>query len=231
MSDLGEIMQLEQALEIKDNRCAELERENAELRRQNTAYANGDVWRENKHLRAKASMLEAQRDSLEVENTGLKDTVQILNNRVRFRDAEIQKLRAAMPPAERLRVLADWFDMDDKRKGRTALQNEVQRDLRSWASRLKAALSEQPGAELMHRCAEVERLEARIEKARFVIRGYRVTREHDYYAGCGCWACCKDRAILPALSAQPTVRAVIPMAPEQIMRTPPEQPEAAEVKP
>ena len=41
--------------------------------------------------------------------------------------------------AGKMRLLADWFDADDRAKGRPATHNEVQSDLRAWADILDRA--------------------------------------------------------------------------------------------
>ena len=49
--------------------------------------------------------------------------------------ATIVRLKDAMPPPQRMRLLASWFDMKDRNRG-------VQDDLRRWADRIEAALAE-----------------------------------------------------------------------------------------
>lgn len=45
----------------------------------------------------------------------------------------LRELLGRLPPYEKLLLLADWFDVDDARKGRTE-HDEVQKDLRQWAA-------------------------------------------------------------------------------------------------
>ena len=53
--------------------------------------------------------------------------------------AQAAELKKALPPADRLRLLADWFDADDANKG--GLRGaSVQRDLRKWAQAIEHAL-------------------------------------------------------------------------------------------
>ena len=49
---------------------------------------------------------------------------------------EVERLRQAMPPADKLELLADWFDRhdDDAEYGG---QREVQADLRKWAKAIR----------------------------------------------------------------------------------------------
>ena len=47
------------------------------------------------------------------------------------KDEQIAALQAALPDSKKLRLLADWFDVYDKRQGWTG--NGVQDDLRRWA--------------------------------------------------------------------------------------------------
>lgn len=53
--------------------------------------------------------------------------------------AENERLRIALPDADKLDLLATWFDQDDARKGRTG--SGVQRDLRDWATAARLAIS------------------------------------------------------------------------------------------
>ena len=56
---------------------------------------------------------------------------------------ENQRLRRALPPPERLRLVADWFDVyDSKTPAPCASGDEVQRDLRAHADAIEAALAE-----------------------------------------------------------------------------------------
>lgn len=64
-----------------------------------------------------------------------------LKDRNAVLEAENGLLREAMPPSHRLRLLADWFDTDDRKKERDPASDEVQRDLRLWAAQIDAALS------------------------------------------------------------------------------------------
>ena len=48
----------------------------------------------------------------------------------------IDALRAAMPEAHRLRLLADWFDVMDELDNNKC--HEVQGDLREWAAKIEA---------------------------------------------------------------------------------------------
>lgn len=54
--------------------------------------------------------------------------------------AEAAVMREALPPSEKMRLLADWFDLHDIQITRTG-QTEVQDALRCWATASDAALS------------------------------------------------------------------------------------------
>ena len=53
---------------------------------------------------------------------------------------QVAALKKAMPPADHLRILADWFDADDANKG-GGRGNTVQKDLRKWANAIDQALA------------------------------------------------------------------------------------------
>ena len=66
-----------------------------------------------------------------------------------------QGLREAMPDPDKLEMLADWFDVDDAEKGRRHSSlatlggqppDEVQRELRRWASNARATLAQEGAA-------------------------------------------------------------------------------------
>lgn len=54
------------------------------------------------------------------------------------------QLVKALPPPEKLRLLADWFDVDDANKGGQR-GDIVQKDLRQWANAIEAALAAAKG--------------------------------------------------------------------------------------
>jgi hypothetical protein len=62
------------------------------------------------------------------------------------KDAEIATLKAAMPPSDRLRLLADWFDHEPDNHRPDWHEHTVQSDLRVWADHIDAALGEPPAA-------------------------------------------------------------------------------------
>ena len=55
-------------------------------------------------------------------------------------EAQVAGLIKALPPADHLRILADWFDADDANKG-GGRGNTVQKDLRKWANAIDQALA------------------------------------------------------------------------------------------
>ncbi len=61
---------------------------------------------------------------------------------VRVQVVEVKRLREAIPPPYRLRVLAEWFDQDDANKGRGGQDTQVQDDLRTWADAIDKALED-----------------------------------------------------------------------------------------
>ena len=54
---------------------------------------------------------------------------------------QVAALIKALPPADHLRILADWFDADDANKG-GGRGNTVQKDLRKWANAIDQALAQ-----------------------------------------------------------------------------------------
>jgi len=57
---------------------------------------------------------------------------------IEAKDETIRKLKDALPPANRLETLADWFDL----KYPKDKNPEVQTDLRGWASSIRTILEE-----------------------------------------------------------------------------------------
>lgn len=84
-------------------------------------------------------MVLIREDELAVLRTE-KSARQIAEARVAALEEENDALRRAMPDPSWLRILANWFDADDEKKGRAG-QNEVQDDLRRWADAIESALS------------------------------------------------------------------------------------------
>ena len=76
-------------------------------------------------LRRQLAQLKEERGDLRLEITQL----EIAGFQ---KDEQIATLRAALPSPEKLRRLADWFDLYDKRQGNTG--SDVQMDLRRWAA-------------------------------------------------------------------------------------------------
>lgn len=54
--------------------------------------------------------------------------------------AEVEAVVAALPDPEKLDQLAEWLDLDDVRRNRAG-HDEVQQDLRMWASQARTALA------------------------------------------------------------------------------------------
>lgn len=79
------------------SRCAELEAENTALGKLCAEQEAGKEYN-----------AELCREK-EAENVALKETVQILNNRVRDREGEIQRLREAMPLSSTMYAYAERF--------------------------------------------------------------------------------------------------------------------------
>jgi len=78
--------------------------------------------------------------------------------------AQLEKAREALPPAEKLLLLAEWLDVDDKARGRPASNNQVQQDLRLWAAKIRSALALEPAEPQPKSLSQERRLKAQREE-------------------------------------------------------------------
>lgn len=86
----------------------------------------------------RAEKAEAQVAKVEAERDDIRSSVQHVIEVGMAATAQVATLRAALPPVDKLLLLADWFDMRDTYQD-LPMNDEVQRDLRRWAMRISLA--------------------------------------------------------------------------------------------
>jgi hypothetical protein len=149
----------EEAIDDKDKKIATLEAENARLKeliqRSDLEEVDGTTVCPDgcgKPIIKKTGKILVHKDHVESvkEKTSLLQKMANQSRRIAALESENARLREALPPPEKLHILADWFEVifpnmifRDGHEHKNS-KDEVQRDLKRWADAIDAALGTEP---------------------------------------------------------------------------------------